>query len=669
MMTRKQAMMTQVPWQLKSIFFLVFTVLVFFGNTSQAQQIINPGPGSTLPGATVTFHWTDNGANVTQYWMYVGTSVGAANLHSSGSLGTNTSHTVTGLPLNSSPIHVRLWFRINNGGWQSNDSSYTAASLAPQITSPGPGSTLPGATVTFHWTDNGANVTQYWMYVGTSVGAANLHSSGSLGTNTSHTVTGLPLNSSPIHVRLWFRINNGGWQSNDSSYTAASLAPQITSPGPGSTLPGATVTFHWTDNGANVTQYWMYVGTSVGAANLHSSGSLGTNTSHTVTGLPLNSSPIHVRLWFRINNGGWQSNDFSYTAGTVNCTTDSDGDRLADCYETNTGVFVSPTDTGTDPNEADTDADGIEDGDEVLGTTAGLDLPGMGSNPLKKNILLEYDWFDDSLDCAAHSHRPTQAMLNRVTTAFANAPVPNPDGSTGITVIHDRGQGGLFTGGNLINDIDGVLTGGVNSPEFQNHKTANFTANRHGYFHYVILPHRYNTSSGSSGQAELPGDDLIVSLYCSNSEVNVANTIVHELGHNLNLRHGGNENCNYKPNYNSVMNYKYQFPGVDDDCTPPGNGVLDYSFGNRITLNENALNENLGTCGAGSPWDWNGNGVIQNPVAFDINSQGNTSCGGTNTVLSDHDDWGNLFFQGIGDADGAVASQEIIDCTNAPPSN
>ena len=60
-----------------------------------------------------------------------------------------------------------------------------------------------------------------------------------------------------------------------------------------------------------------------------------------------------------------------------------------------------------------------------------------------------------------------------------------------------------------------------------------FAANRNGYFHYVLLPHRYNTNSNSSGQAEVQGDDLIVSLYCANSNTNVANTIMHEVGHNL----------------------------------------------------------------------------------------------------------------------------------------
>jgi hypothetical protein len=48
---------------------------------------------------------------------------------------------------------------------------------------------------------------------------------------------------------------------------------------------------------------------------------------------------------------------------------DSDGDGLLDVYETGTGVFVSPTDTGTDPLDPDSDGDGAPDGAEVLAGT------------------------------------------------------------------------------------------------------------------------------------------------------------------------------------------------------------------------------------------------------------------------------------------------------------
>ncbi|HET7290920.1 MAG TPA: Calx-beta domain-containing protein, partial [Vicinamibacteria bacterium] len=357
---------------------------------------------------------------------------------------------------------------------------------------------------------------------------------------------------------------------------------------------------------------------------------------------------------------------------------DTDGDRLTDCVETNTGIYISPSNTGTNPNNPDTDGDAIDDGDEVLGTTLGLNLPGMGASPLRKDIFLEYDWFDDALDCSAHSHRPTQAMVDRVTSAFAGSPVTNPDGSTGVALHHDFGQGGLFAGGNLIPDADGVIVGGVNNAEFQAHKAANFAANRAGIFHYVLLPHRYNTNSGSSGQAELPGNDLIVSLQCFSSLNNVSNTIMHELGHNLNLQHGGPESCNWKPNYNSVMNYRYQFPRIDTNCDARGDSgegnVLSYSTGSRINLNENSLNENQGVCGA-TAIDWNGNAVLQSGIAYDLNRQGtnpadpvdNSFCAAALMTLQDSNDWAALVFTGLGDADGYRLWQEIIDCDNPAP--
>ena len=243
--------------------------------------------------------------------------------------------------------------------------------------------------------------------------------------------------------------------------------------------------------------------------------------------------------------------------------TDSDGDGLADAIENGSHIYNGPGNPGTNSNLADTDGDSLRDGDETLGTLAGLNLPQMGCSPLRRNILFEYHWFDDSLDCAVHSHRPTQNALDRVTTAFAGASGVNPDGTPGIFAIHDRGDGGVFNAGKRISDQNSVanIPGGVNGTQFQIYKNASFPANRNGYFHYVLMPHRYNSTSSSSGQAEINGDDLIVSLYCAGSDGNVANTILHEVGHNLGLRHGGNVDCNYKPNYNSVMNYRYQFPG------------------------------------------------------------------------------------------------------------
>ena len=338
--------------------------------------------------------------------------------------------------------------------------------------------------------------------------------------------------------------------------------------------------------------------------------------------------------------------------------TDTDGDRLPNAVETNTGTFTSAAATGTNPNNADTDADGLRDGDETVGTTAGLNLYGMGTRPTKKDILFEYDWFDDSLECGAHTHRPTADMANRVRDAFAVTPIANPDGTQGVNVINDYGQGGLFTGGNLIADADGVVAGTVFTADFINYKAANYAANRQGYFHYVLLPHRYDTSSGSSGYAEFQGDDMIVSLQCFSGTVNTGNTIMHEVGHNLNLRHGGDVNTpNYKNNYNSVMNYKFQFPGVDTNCDSVGDGVLAYSTGSRASLNESSLLETNGVCG-GVDIDWNKNGVIDaGPVVADINRNSTTQLSGTGdglfNVLTDPNDVALMCLSCVDGAPGA----------------
>jgi hypothetical protein len=48
---------------------------------------------------------------------------------------------------------------------------------------------------------------------------------------------------------------------------------------------------------------------------------------------------------------------------------DRDEDTLLDGVETNTGVFVSPTNTGSDPANADTDGDSFDDAVEVAAGT------------------------------------------------------------------------------------------------------------------------------------------------------------------------------------------------------------------------------------------------------------------------------------------------------------
>lgn len=74
---------------------------------------------------------------------------------------------------------------------------------------------------------------------------------------------------------------------------------------------------------------------------------------------------------------------------------DTDGDGLKDGVETNTGTFVSATNTGTNPLNADTDGDGLKDGVESNSGTFASDA-NTGTNPLIADT--DADAFDDGAE-------------------------------------------------------------------------------------------------------------------------------------------------------------------------------------------------------------------------------------------------------------------------------
>ncbi len=336
---------------------------------------------------------------------------------------------------------------------------------------------------------------------------------------------------------------------------------------------------------------------------------------------------------------------------------DADGDRLLDCAETNDGVYVSPSQTGTDPCNADTDGDAIPDGDEVLGTPDGLDLPALGASPLRKDLFVEVDWYEEDwvdekplgCPCAGggefHSHRPTQAVIDALTDAFAAAPVVNADGSSGISLHLDAGQGGGFGGGNAILAGACPITGPATLDAV---RTANFADARRGYFRYALMAHVIRRGpfcgQGTGVTFELVSDEFVVGMSHASDTLAIAGTFMHELGHTLGLEHGGDECANRKPNYHSVMNDAYRTRGAPFDCTEtfPG-GRLDYSDGSRIAIPAHGADESRGICAApGFPVDLNGNGKLDvEPV--DVLYE---PCGGGDLVR-DHDDWSNLRFEGI----------------------
>jgi hypothetical protein len=78
------------------------------------------------------------------------------------------------------------------------------------------------------------------------------------------------------------------------------------------------------------------------------------------------------------------------------CDDDDDNDGLLDIHETDTRVYVSPTNTGTDPLDPDTDDDGLTDSDEV----------GFGTDPNDPDY--DYDGALDGTDNCPFTVNPLQ---------------------------------------------------------------------------------------------------------------------------------------------------------------------------------------------------------------------------------------------------------------------
>ena len=335
----------------------------------------------------------------------------------------------------------------------------------------------------------------------------------------------------------------------------------------------------------------------------------------------------HNNLDFIIDlaTGRW-SGDLT-TACVTGDGVDTDDDEY---YPVKVCVDVSVLSTS-----GDLDGDGLLDGWERFGYDADgdgaidVDLPAMGASPTRKDLFLELDY--------EAGRAPTRDGIQAMKNAFAAAPVSNPVGPNGITLhvdvgflvdpnadeaglkgtctngIDDDGDG-LFDGAdtscfyldtsrevgvgdcadplNADEDGDGLANGadpdcrvgdnfgggglvatvgscGIDAP-FYAAKALNFAANRSWIFHYAIQAASVfpaPTPAGcAGGQGEVGGNDFVSHNFD-------AGTLLHELGHNLSLDHGGLDTNNCKPNYISVMNYNNQ-SGIP---RRGGGGILDYS--------------------------------------------------------------------------------------------
>ena len=334
----------------------------------------------------------------------------------------------------------------------------------------------------------------------------------------------------------------------------------------------------------------------------------------------------------------------------------------------------------------DNDNDGIPDSSEAPGKTfAGLPLYDWGARQNQKDIFVHIDYMNPSLN---DNIRPRKEALDKLKGLFINR------SSQGIPMAIHFDVGNLFSG--VVNpnqyNLDNrnhevafsqsisfhVFTQDQVHANFYKYKADHMPAAKRQIFHYCLIANEgFHQGAQFGGLGETPGNDFAVtSITVPAPESFIINyqtsLILHELGHNLELEHGGNEERNYKPNYLSSMNYLYSsgkaLPTIGNNegdryyleydstgavhniqslgdlikgpLSPFQDTIYDYSDGSSISLNEANLNESLGLGRPGSSGvDYNLNGTID---VNNINHNVNAAYDSTINTLNDHDDWNNL---------------------------
>lgn len=348
---------------------------------------------------------------------------------------------------------------------------------------------------------------------------------------------------------------------------------------------------------------------------------------------------------------------------------DPDGDHLATPLE---------VELRTDPHSADTDGDGLRDDWEVFGVhtpDGDEDLPacsdpwssGAAAEPTRMDLFVELDWMAGPDGDPAY-FRLTDAALGRVVRAFRE--------HGGITLHVDVGQMGArgSRGGQSFAYQPRFNFTGTQPLSMEDlwSSPAQFALSRRHLFVYGLCIDRFAPSVDTTaetrriyenarviGTSEVwnprysPGFIICNGTGIYNRPSMQASVLMHELGHCLHLRHGGNVDTNRKPNYFSVMNYLFTLPTLSDD------GDIDFSRGTLAPLDETALNETAGLgltptdhvyrliqgrlradlrSGANrAAIDWNGNRRLDSgAVSADVNEDG------FQAVLSDFNDWGEV---------------------------
>lgn len=398
------------------------------------------------------------------------------------------------------------------------------------------------------------------------------------------------------------------------------------------------------------------------------------------TGATVNSvGPTYYSIQVIAEELNSQDETISDAAGDFFIALDDNHIGQPDCVDTNSNGLV------------DDDADGLCDNWETDGIDVdddgNVDISLPEADPEQQDVFVEIDYMK--------GRKPQSDALQDVAKAFAAHGISlhffvDEEVPFAHEVVFGSGCSPSCPSGTVdFDDVKESYFGASGDRASVNHQER-LDALRFAY-HYILYANELPGNQGYSGRAELPGNDLTVTLGSwrtsggSGPPVrrNESGTLMHELGHNLSLQHGGGDSVNCKPNYLSVMNYTRQTTAF---ISPQ----LDYSDAVLPALDEADLNELLGVQGpsgaqvvygpgshiGGSTGaiDWNGTGGLQSSVSADVNQVHNACGASPGETLVGWDDWDNLAlaFQATADfSDGVhssvlpqepeVAAEDVID--------
>ena len=232
-----------------------------------------------------------------------------------------------------------------------------------------------------------------------------------------------------------------------------------------------------------------------------------------------------------------------------------------------------------------------------------------------KDIFYEIDYMPN--------HKPSYPALLNVINVFRNAPTTGcPTGTTcpGPTYLHIKLDevlpihdplipwSGSLTTDNPMGGFDEIkrqffMSSNERSPTVSAAIAAANLKSERQVMRYMLIAHQQEELSQrfSSGYSEIKGNDAGIYLGAFSlgfgNQMELESTILHEIGHNINLNHGGSaanaQNC--KSNHLSNMNYLFQFTNF------VSGRPLDFSRVELNALNENNLIDADGIIATGLP--------------------------------------------------------------------